>query len=253
MALNIGVTSVQLTLLNNNRRTSEGLGRATERLATGLRINRGSDDPAGLIGAEQLRGDLVDFSAQTRANSTLQLQTNVQQQGRQIASDVLIEVRGLIVEASNLSSSEEQVQAIQQQIDLSLDALDTLGSISGFTLPAELETLRTGGSNSVVDGDPAEAIEVLEEQLSTINQASAAAGAYQKYTLDVNQRLAEDKAVATARALSLQEDADYAQESSNLVKSKILNEASIKTIALAQSLQREATNRLFDTLLLGSV
>ncbi len=249
MALNIGATGIQLTLLNNNRRTSEGLGRATERLATGLRINRGSDDPAGLIGAEQLRGDLIDLGAQTRINSTLQLQTNVQQQGRQIASDVLIEVRGQIVEASNLSASEEQTEAIQQQIDLSLDALDTLGSISGFTLPAELETLRTGGSNSIVDGNTAEAIELIDEQLSTINQASAAAGAYQKYTLDVDQRLAEDKAVATAQALSLQEDADYAQETSNLIKSEILSEASIKTIALAQRLQKEGTNLLLDTLL----
>ncbi len=249
MGLNIGVSSVQLTLLNNNKRTNDALGRATERLATGRRINRGSDDPAGLIGAEQLRGDLVDLRAQTRANSALQLQTNTQQQGRQIASDVLIEVRGLIVEASNLSSSDEQRQAIQQQIDSSLDALDTLGSISGFALPAELESLRTSGSNNVVDGDAAEAIEVLDEQLSTINQASAAAGAYQKYTLDINQRLAEDKAVITAQALSLQEDADYAQESANLIKSQILTEASIKTIALAQKLQREGTTLLFKSLL----
>ncbi len=249
MGLNIGATSIQLTLLNNNKRTNEELGRATERLATGLRINRASDDPAGLIGAEKLRGDLVDLSAQLRANSSLQRQTNVQQQGRQIASDVLIEVRGLIVEASSLSSSDEQRQAIQQQIDKSLDALDTLGSISGFAIPTELESLRISGSNNVVDGDAAEAIEVLDEQLSTINQASAAAGAYQKYTLDVNQRLAEDKAVATAQALSLQEDANYAQESSNLVKSQILTEASIKTIALAQKLQREGTALLFDALL----
>ncbi len=248
MGLNIGATSVQLTLLNNNRRTNEGLGRATERLATGKRINRGSDDPAGLIGAEQLRGDLVDLRAQTRVNSALQLQTNVQQRGRQIASDVLIEVRGLIVEAGNLSSSGEQRQAIQQQIDSSLDALDALGPITGFAIPTELGALRTGGSNNVVAGGAAEAIEVLDEQLSTIHQASAAAGAYQKYTLDVNQRLAEDKAVETARALSLQEDADFAQETSNLVKYQILNEASIKTIALSQNLQREGITLLLNTL-----
>jgi flagellin len=224
------------------------LGRTFERLATGRRINRGSDDLAGLIGAIQLRGDLVDLRAQTRVNNTLQFRTNIQQQGRQIASDVLIEVRGLIVEASNLSSSDEQRQAIQQQIDQSLDALDTLGSISGFAIPAELDSLRTGGSNNVVDGGAAEAIEVLDEQLSTIHQASAAAGAYQKYTLDVNQRLAEDKGVIIAQALSLQEDADYAQESANLIKSQILSEASIKTIALAQKLQREGTALLFNLL-----
>lgn len=248
MALNIGTTSVVLTLLNNHQRTNNNLAVTTERLATGRRINRGTDDPAGLIAAEQLRGDLVDINAQIRVNSSLQLQTNIQQQGRQIASDVLIDVRGLIVEAANLSSSDEQRQAIQQQIDSSLDSLDTLGATTGFSLPAELRSLGSSGANNVVSGDPGAAIEVLDEQLSSIHQASAAAGAYQRYTLDVNRRLAEDKAVATAQALSLQEDADFARESSNLVRSKILNEASIQTIALAQNLQREGTNLLFSAL-----
>jgi flagellin-like hook-associated protein FlgL len=152
VGLTIGASSIQLILQNNNRRTSINLGRATERLATGLRINRSSDDPAGLIGAAQLRRDLIDLGAQTRFTSEPRLQT------------------------------------------------------------------------------------------------SAVAGAYQKYTLDVNQRLAEDKAVVTAQALSLQEDADYAQESSNLIKSKILNEASIRTIALAQRLRHEGTSLLLDIL-----
>jgi len=249
MSLTVGATSIQLTLFNNNARTNAALGQATERLATGLRINRASDDPAGLIGAEQLRGDLVELSAQFRVNSTLNQQIDIQQRGRQIASDLLIEVRGLVVEASDSSTSTEQRQAIQQQIETSLDTLDTLGSISGFAIPAELEELRLGGSANVVDGDPAEAVEVLDEQLATIHQAAAAAGAYQKYTLDVNQRLAEDQAVATAQALSLQADADYAEESSNLVKSQILTEASYKTMILAQKLRREGLSMLFDALL----
>ncbi len=249
MGLTVGSTSIQLTLFNNNARTNAALGRATERLATGLRINRGSDDPAGLVSAEQSLGDLVQFSAQTRANSALQSQIDVQQRGRQIASDVLIHVRGQVIEAADGSTSNEQKQAIQSEIDASLDSLRTLGAISGFAIPAELESLRLGGSANVVDGDTAEATAVLDEQLSTINQASAATGAYQKYTLDVNQRLAEDQAVATAQALSLQADANYAEESSNLVKSQILTRASYKTLVLAQKLQREGLSMLFDALL----
>jgi flagellin-like hook-associated protein FlgL len=90
---------------------------------------------------------------------------------------------------------------------------------------------------------------VLDEQLATIIEAAAAAGAYQKYTLDVNQRLAEDQAVATAQALSLQQDADYAEESSNLVKSQILTVASYDTLTLAQRLQHEGLSKLFSGLL----
>lgn len=247
MGLNIGANSFQLALLSKNKRANAGLGRATERLSTGRRINRGSDDPAGLTGAEQLRGDLVEIRAETRANSSRQLQTNVQQQGRQIAANVLREIRGLIIEVSN-SSSGEQRQAIQRLVDFSLDAIDQLGSESGFTVPAELESLRSGGANSVVDGYIAEAVEVIEEQLATINQASAAAGAYQKYSLVIEPRLAEDQAVIIAEALSLQEDADYAQESSDLLKSLVITVASTKTIALARRLQLEANTLLFDIL-----
>jgi hypothetical protein len=55
MALSIGFSGVQLTLLKNNQQANRFTNRATERLTTGLRLNRASDDPAGLIGAKQLR------------------------------------------------------------------------------------------------------------------------------------------------------------------------------------------------------
>ena len=45
-------------------------------------------------------------------------------------------------------------------------------------------------------------MELLEKEISAINLASAAAGAYEKYTLDV--------------------DADYARESSRLVSGRFL-------------------------------
>lgn len=247
VGLNIGANSFQLALLSKNKRANAELGRATERLSTGRRINRGSDDPAGLIGAEQLRGDLVEIRAQNLANSTRQLQTNVQQQGRQIAANVLREIRGLIIEVKG-SSSGEQREAIQRLIDFSLDAINQLGSVSGFTVPTELESLRLGGENSVVEGYMSEAVELIEEQLTTINQASAAAGAYQKYTLVIEPLLAQDQAVIIAEAMSQQEDADYAEESSDLLKSLIITVASTKTIALARRLQLEANTLLLDTL-----
>lgn len=91
-------------------------------------------------------------------------------------------------------------------------------------------------------------MKALDDQLAKINLASAAAGAYEKYTLDVDQRLAEAKAVATASSLSQLEDANYAQESSNLVKGQILTEASIKTMALSQQLKSDQISALFNNL-----
>lgn len=248
MSLTVNPTSIQLTLLNNSARNNAALGQVTERLATGLRINRASDDPAGMISAQQLKGDLIAFESRSRGAGDLLRQIDVQQRGRQIASDVLTDLRGLALEAADSFTSDEQRQAIQSQIDSSLDSLDTLGAITGFAVPAELESLRQGGSASITGGNSAEAVDVIDEQISAINLASAAAGAYQKYTLEVDQRIAEDQTVATAAALSQQQDADYAEESSKLVKHQILATASHATQRLAQQLQREGLLGLFSIL-----
>ncbi len=248
MGLSIGATGVQVALFNNNQRTNDITKRATERLATGKRINSGRDDPAGLIGAEQLRGELIESKAQERSASTQRSQLRVQQSGRQIATGVLQDIRGQLVQASGSLFSDEQRQATQEQIDSALDALDRLGATTGFALPSRLQNLRSGEVSNVVDGDTAAAVALLDEQLSTITKASAAAGAYQRYTLDVDQRLAEDRAVATAAALSQQEDAAFAEETSNLIKSQILNESSIRTMAMSQRLQKEGIAMLFDSL-----
>ena len=228
MGLSIGASGIQKNLLNNNSRANDRINQATERLSTGKRINSGRDDPAGLIGAEQLRGDLIEISARARSANAERSQLHVQQSGRQNATGVLQELRGAILGVSGSLSSPEQRAATQQQIDAALDAIERLSATTGFELPAELQALRVGGDANITDGDTAAAVEVLDEQLATIVQASAAAGAYEKYTLDVNQRIAEDQAVVTAEALSQLEDANFAEEASNLIKGKILEEASIR-------------------------
>ena len=47
---------------SNLSRTQKELSLRLERLSTGLRINRGADDPAGLIISERLRSDIQGVS-----------------------------------------------------------------------------------------------------------------------------------------------------------------------------------------------
>lgn len=248
MVLRIGSSGLQSTLLNNHSRANQFVNRATERLSTGLRINHGRDDPAGLIAAEKLRSDLVDVKARSRVNNALRGQNRIKQGGLRAKTDVLQELRGLAVQASGNANSREEKNAIQLQVDSSLDALELIASASGTALPTALTNLRSGGSANLADGDVAEAVEVIDQELSSNTAARMAAGVYEKYTLDVDQRLAEAQAVAAASSLSSIADADYAQESSNLVVGGILAEASIKTIALSQKIQMEQATAIFDRL-----
>ncbi|UCD76230.1 MAG: flagellin, partial [Phycisphaerales bacterium] len=59
--INTNVSSMlaQRVLAGQNR----GLVSSLERLSTGLRINRGADDPAGLIASENLRSEQNAISA----------------------------------------------------------------------------------------------------------------------------------------------------------------------------------------------
>lgn len=237
--LSVRPSGVGYTALFNLNRSTNSLDNTTLKLATGLRINSAKDDPAGLIAAEQLRGDLVDIGARQRTIGYERSQLSVQQSGRQQATSVLHDLRGLVVEATGDSASAEQKAAIQTEIDSALDGLSRIADATGIALPSALESLRTGGEGNVVDGDPAAAAEVIDAELSRITQASAAAGAYEKYTLDVDQRLAEDKAVVTAQSLSEIADADYAEEASNLTRDKIIMQASLRTVGLLNEIKGE--------------
>lgn len=248
MVLRIGASAIQATLVHNNSAANRFVNQATERLATGRRINSGSDDPAGLIAAEQLRSDLIDISAGSRINTALRGQNRIEQSGLQASGAVLQELRGLVVQAAGDTSSQGERDAIQLQVDSSLDALELIASSRGTSLPSELVNLRSGGSANLADGNAAEAAEVIDAELASNTAARMAAGVYEKYTLDVDRRLAEAQAVAAASSLSAIEDADYAQESSNLVVGGILAEASIRTIALSQRIQRSQATAIFDHL-----
>ncbi|TWT86538.1 A-type flagellin [Pseudobythopirellula maris] len=238
--LTVFTTGGQLTAFNNLSNAQDRLGDTTERLSTGLRINQGSDDPAGLFAAESIRGDLTVIGAERRSASAERYQLNLQQSGRQQATGVLQEVRGLVVEAAGDTSTPEQRMAIQTQIDSSLDALRQIENTTGVSFSADLEGLASGGSANAVDGDAAAAQEVVDNEIDALTAASAEAGAYEKYTLDVDEQLAQDREVVLARALSETVDADFAEESSNLTKNQILFQTAIKTFGVLDRTRGEA-------------
>ena len=55
--INTNVTS--LIAQNNLHRSNNDLSTSLQRLSTGLRINRGADDPSGLIVSERLRSEIA--------------------------------------------------------------------------------------------------------------------------------------------------------------------------------------------------
>ncbi len=62
---------------------NQGLTTSLERLSTGLRINRGEDDPAGLIASENLRAEKAAISAAISNGERAEQVVNVAEGGLQ--------------------------------------------------------------------------------------------------------------------------------------------------------------------------
>jgi flagellin len=129
--INTNVQSLvaQRVLGSNNT----GLGQALERLSTGLRINRGKDDPAGLIASENLRSEQRSLT-QAVANADRADQVlNIAEGGLQEVSTLLTELQGLLTaSASEAGLSAEEKAANQLQVDSILQTIDRVAGATNF-------------------------------------------------------------------------------------------------------------------------
>jgi flagellin len=238
-----GYGSLQRQYQRNNQQISQSL----ERLSTGKRINRASDDPSGFVLAESLRGDLVELRAESKVADAQRLRSHQKESALSHIQKVLTHLRGSLGTAADGQNTPTQSRAIQQEIDASLDAIDQIaGRVDGVAGSEALSALREGGEFNVIDGDVAAATELLEEKLSSLSNARAAIGAYERAHLDTFQRIREDQIVITTEALSQTEDADFAEEASNLIRSQILTQASLAAIVFSANEQYNLIESLLE-------
>ena len=148
--INTNISS--LTAQNALARSNVQLQEALTRLSTGLRINTGKDDPAGLIASEALRSDIISVEAAI---------TNTERANQMIAtadsalgqlSSLLNDIRGLVTEAANSGAlSDEQIAANQLQVDSSLQAINRIAQTTSFQgrrlLDGSLDFITAAGTN----------------------------------------------------------------------------------------------------------
>jgi flagellin len=148
--INTNVSS--LVAQNTLGRSNAALEQALTRLSTGLRINTGKDDPAGLIASENLRSDITSIKKAIgntdRANQVIATADSALDQ----VSGLLNDIRGLVTESANTGAlSEDQIAANQLQIDSSLEALNRIAQTTTFQgrklLDGSLDFLTSAGAN----------------------------------------------------------------------------------------------------------
>lgn len=247
-----------LNKLNNDIQT------ATQRLATGLRINSAKDDPSGMAIANKLKAQMGSWTAAekniTSGNSLLEASDNALTS----VNDILIEMRDIATQASSddLDATQRTALAnafteLQGQIDNIVDSASINGKnlvgtaaatvdiqygISG----ADQKTLAIGQSDAATLGVDSGSIDIssaanaqsaladIDTAMGTVATNQSVMGAASR-GLDLMYENAGRMKTSLEASRSRIEDADIAKESSDLSKLQLKQQSTIAMLGVIQS------------------
>ncbi len=149
--------------LRNLSNTVSSLGISMTRLSTGLRINTGADDPAGLIISEGMRSQLKGLDQAVRNAQDAVNMAKTAESALDEVQRLLRNMRGLAVHAANSAVVDTaQLQADQSQIRSTLQSIDrvatqtswgsknlldgTAGAMASITDTADVSSMFIGGT-----------------------------------------------------------------------------------------------------------
>ncbi|HUN81739.1 MAG TPA: flagellin [Phycisphaerae bacterium] len=109
------------------------LQQSLERLSSGLRINRGADDPAGLIISQNLQSE-VEGVQQAINNSQRAVNVLATTEGAlNEVANLLNDIQSKVVEAANTGAvSDDEIKANQLQIDSAVESITRIANTTSF-------------------------------------------------------------------------------------------------------------------------
>jgi flagellin len=251
---NVAALRASLTLSNVN----ESIIQSQERISTGLKINRASDSPSGYFISRKLQNDIVT-SARRQSNIERGinfLQTNDSKLSQ--VADIIQEMIDLANQAKSDAVSSAEKQAIMLEIsqlateanimltsgiaskiqnsvttNMSIGDIDDIsisGSFSTSALTIESTDLLVTGTSTDVNT----AITNLNTALNSVVQMEEQIGAYIS-RLEVRLADSAVEEINNQASLSTIRDTDLADETVELTKLQILQQASIASLSQANA------------------
>jgi flagellin len=266
---NIASINAQRILGTNNDR----LAKSVERISSGLRINRGADDAAGLAISEALRSDVRGLRQAVRnANDGISL-INVAEGALNEQSSILIRLRELASQAATGTVGSTERQTIQLEFTSLSKEIDRIaattqfngqglvdGSLASSVSTANQVLIQVGidsGSNSRINLNTEIALTAITSTSLAIDVLSVTSAANALTALDninsaisivtqsrgkvgaVQNRLTRSVANISVSIENLQaaesaiRDADIAEEVATLTRNQILVQASTAMVGQA--------------------
>jgi flagellin len=249
MRINTNVNA--LNVLRNLASSEQAVGSATQKLSSGFRINRASDDAAGLAIANKLRntGRALTAAQKNVEQGTAMLQ--IADGSLQSISSILDRMKELATQHESANTGTDAQANIEAEFDVLSAEIDRIvattqyegSDILGQSLAFRVDD--TGTADDLVTADltgatiDASGLDVtdptsIDTVLDTVNTAIGIVGAAESQ-LDFASKNLASKVENTAAAESTIRDADMAAEMSNYSKAQIISQAGMAILAQANS------------------
>ena len=253
MSLRIQNNVEALTAHRSLNATSDKIAKSMERLSIGYRINRASDDAAGLSISERMRSQINGLA---QANRNIQDGVSMVQTAEGNLDEVhsmLQRVRELAVQYKNGTLSSDDQAAIQTEVNQLASEIERIGGsakFNGISLLSgtgtvtfqvgvndgdsiTVSTISLGSTvGSFTDLSDSAALSAIDTAISSVSSARATFGAVQNrldHAMASTQVYAENLTAAESRV----RDVDMAAEMVTLTKNQILQQAGTSMLAQA--------------------
>ncbi len=254
--------------INAQRNLSESTGnlqRSLQRLSSGLRITRAADDAAGLAISERFRADIRSIGqAQRNANDGISF-LQIGEGALNEVSGILVRQRELAIQAANGTLGDTERATINNEFQDLTDEINRIAAVTEFN---GTSILQGGGSSTFqigVDNTSNDQITVqsVDARTSSIGLGAGSANATVSTQAAARSALGDlDSAIAqiaslrasfgtvqnrlessirslaiasenTSAAESRIRDVDFANETANLTRNQVLQQAGISVLAQA--------------------
>ena len=281
MRINTNVSS--LTAQEAAQNTTKSITSSLEKLSTGLRINKASDDASGLAIADKLRTQATSINQGiSNGNSAVALlQIADKSMGEQ--SNILDTIKAKLIQANTDTTSAEGRSSIGKDISKLLEQLDniakqtnyngrqlisnstgnaassshifqvgekssdtiTMGVVNSNTTGLALTGLsgNIGASGTLTKVNAANAQTAINAAINTLNGFRGDIGSTQNQVESAVRNLMT-QATNVKAAESIIRDVDYAAESANFNKQNIIAQAGSYAISQANAVQQNVTRLL---------
>jgi len=282
MAMTINTNVMSLNAQRNAANNQSSMATTMQRLSSGLRVNSAKDDAAGLAIAERMNTQVRGMTVAVRnANDGISL-SQVAESGISTLTDILQRMRELAVQSINSTNTSDDISALNEEysqlgaelariisaVQFNGQSLFTttagydfqVGATSGQTISiassslnfqsaAGLSSVMLGSTDSVSALDTtsnsanAANLTAIDLAIDTVNSVRAQLGAIQsrfEKTINFLQTGIENQSAARGRIM----DADFAQETSNLSRVQILQQAGTAMIAQANQMPQSVLQLL---------